>query len=155
VRARLALGDREAATREDGSFQLAVPCGGLHTVRISALEAPGLGWFDLDPDAPEHFLLLDADDPFECRLDLGARVLAVATVPASVELQGPDGWSFSPSTPLGATVACLSPKMHGGDYRWTRAAVTIDAEGMEDVDPASLSGIVTVEEGILSVVDAR
>jgi hypothetical protein len=154
VHARLGLGDREATTREDGSFQIAVPHGGLHTLRIAALEAPGLGWVDLDPGEEEHLLLLDADDPGKCVLRLGGRVLAVATVPAWVELEGP-GWVFRPVRPLGTTLACLSPRLDSGAYPWTRAAVRIDAEGTESVDPVSRSGVVTVEGGILSVVDAR
>lgn len=153
VHARLALGDREAVTREDGSFQLAVPCGGLHTVRIAALEAPGAGWVDLDP-AAWQVLLLDADDPAECRLDLGGRVLALAVAPAWVNLEGPE-WLFTPSRPLGTALGRLSPKLPAGDYRWTRALVRRDREGRESVDPVSLSGVVTVEEEILAVVDAR
>ncbi len=154
IRARLALSGREATTLDDGSFQLAVPHGGLHTVRIAALEAPGVGWVDLDPDTPEHALLLDADDPHECIFELGARVLAVATVPAWVELEGP-GWVFRPMRPLGTALACLSPRLDSGDYTWTRAIVRVDGERMETLDPVSRSGVVTIEAGILSVIDAR
>ncbi len=154
VHARLSLGDREAATLEDGSFQIAVPHGGLHTIRVAALEAPGFGWVDLDPGAREHRLLLDADDSKECVFELGARVIAVTTAPAWVELEGP-GWSFTPLTPAGATLARLSPRLDGGDYAWTRATVRMDGEHMDTLDPVSRSGVVTIEGGILSVIDAR
>ncbi|MFI5402591.1 MAG: carboxypeptidase-like regulatory domain-containing protein, partial [Planctomycetota bacterium] len=154
VHARLALGDREATTLGDGTFQIAVPHGGLHTVRIAALEAPGFGWVDLDPDAREHRLLLDADDRRDTVLDLGARVVVVTTVPAWVELEGP-GLEFSPLKPLGATLARLSSKLDSGTYGWRRGTIRIDAEGRSDLDPASGSGLVTIEDAILSVVDAR
>jgi hypothetical protein len=154
VRARLRLGDREALTLDDGSFQLAVPHGGLHAVRLAGLDAPGFGWVDLDPRQPENTLLLDADDRRPLVLDLGARVLVVTTVPALVELEGAN-FGFDPLEPLGSTLARLSPRLAAGRYAWTRATVRIDAEGGVHVDPASRSGVVTVEDGILSVVDAR
>ena len=154
VRARLRLGDREAVTLDDGSFQLAVPYGGLHTVRLAGLDAPGFGWVDLDPHQPENSLLLDADDRRPLVLDLGARVLVVTTAPVLVELEGAD-FAFDPVEPLGAVLARLSRRLDAGRYTWTRATVRIDAERGVRVDPVSRSGVVTVEDGVLSVVDAR
>lgn len=155
VHARLRLGDREATTLDDGAFALAVPHGGLHTVRLTGLDAPGFGWVDLDPHQPENSLLLDADDRRPVVLDLGARVVVVTTAPAWVELKAAD-FAFDPLRPFGATLARLSPKLAAGTYTWTRANVRIDAEGRGvDVEPVSRSGVVTVEDGILSVIDAR
>jgi len=154
VHARVRLDGREATTLADGTFQIAVPHGGLHTVAIAAIEAPGFGWVDLDPDQREHRFLLDADDPGTCVLDLGRRVLVVAVAPAWVVVEGP-GFDYSPLRPAGATVGALSGKLDGGDYAWTRGTVRMDAERVLEMDPASRSGVVTVEEGILSIVDAR
>jgi hypothetical protein len=154
VHARLALKDREVETRADGSFQLPVPWGGLHAVRVAALDAPGVGWVDLAPDEVPHYVVLDADDPAACVLDLGARVLAVLTVPSQIRLENTP-WGFLPIRPVGGAVACLSPKLAPGDIRWTLTTGQADGHGDVLWDESPRSGTVTVEEGALAVLDPR
>jgi hypothetical protein len=67
-----------------------------------------------------------------------------------------DHWVFRPERPLGQAVGCLSRKLGGGDYLWTCRPVRLDpGTGEGRVGPVSRSGVVTVEDGVLSVVDAR
>jgi hypothetical protein len=156
IAARIAHGEEEVATGDDGSFRVVVPHGGLVTIWLAALQVPGFGWIALDPGADEHALLLDADDPgAACRLDLRGRVLALAAIATIVELRGPGRWSFYPPGLPGATVGRLSPRLPPGEYTWNRHVARTDARGRTTFDPPSGSGTVTIGEGGLAVLDAR
>lgn len=125
--ARIALGTEETRTAPDGTFTVIAPHGGLVTPWLLSWDVPGHGWFDLDPRSDAHALLLDADDPATCRLDLDARIVAFATAPCRIELEsdppGPGSdnqarWWWSPQEPAGRPVACISRALHPGAYVW-------------------------------------
>jgi hypothetical protein len=128
-----------------------VPHGGLHTIWLAALDAPGWGWVDLGPGDAEHALLLDADDSApETRVDLDRRVLMLATPPCYLELDqepaaDPAGhWSVE--LYAGPTAGFLSERLPVGTYVWERRVPTGDR---------AATGTVTVPAAGLAVVDAR
>jgi hypothetical protein len=153
VRARLRCAGSEVATAQDGSFQIVVPHGGLHTIWLAALDAPGWGWVDLGPGNPDHALLLDADDPArETRLDLDRRVLVLATPPLFLyfdtdkpaRVGDDEQWLLTLEDP-GPTAAFLTKRLAAGTYVWAR----------ESPGGARAKGTVTVEANALAIVDAR
>lgn len=147
VRGRLRCGENEAVTGEGGAFSIVVPCGGLHTMYLDALEAPGVGWVELAPGEPAHAILLDADDPGACRFELGGRILVLASgnfgFGASSESDAKGSWTTGASEePKGAY---LSPRLEPGPYRWH----------WHDGSDAEREGSVRVDPDRLAVVDMR
>lgn len=150
VRGRLRCGESEAETGEKGAFEIVVPCGGLHTIFLDAFDAPGVGWVELERfGEAAHAVLLDADDPKDCRLDLGGRILLLAgprfdftVMPADGE-EG-SGWGVGEEEGE-PRQAYLSPRLEPGAYRWEWG----DGLGAER------SGEVRVDPLRLAVVDVR
>ncbi len=149
VRGRLRCGASEAVTGEKGAFEIVVPCGGLHTMFLDALEAPGVGWVELARGQAGHAVLLDADDPKECRFDLGGRILLLAGrsfdfVVMPADGNGESGWGAGAEEDEPGQ-AYLSPRLEPGPYRWEWG----DGLGAER------SGEVRVDPDRLAVVDVR
>lgn len=150
VRGRLRCGESEVETGEKGAYEIVVPCGGLHTVFLDALDAPGVGRVELARfGRAAHAILLDADDPKDCRLDLGGRILLLAgprfdftVMPADGE-EG-SGWGVGEEEGE-PRQAYLSPRLEPGAYRWEWG----DGLGAER------SGEVRVDPLRLAVVDVR
>jgi hypothetical protein len=147
VRGRLRCGASHAETDEKGAFEIVVPCGGLHSIFLEALEAPGVGWVELAKGAPAHAILLDADDPAECRFDLGGRILLLARPPfrfgvAPVEGQG-GVWSARAEEEQRPVY--LSRRLEPGTYSWW----------WRDDLGGERSGDIRVDEDRLAVVDVR
>ena len=116
IRARFDGGE----SREDGSFTITLPHGGVHPVPLRALHVEGIGWVELHQKfARPCGFLVDADRPGSLsRLDLDRRILLVA--------DGGDAWVSPRGPALMLTIesngldGVLSDPMDPGEYRWTR-----------------------------------
>jgi len=146
VPARLRCVDSEATTREDGTFQITVPHGGLHTITLAALDVAGIGWVELAPNVAEHALLLDADNPAECRLELGGRILLRATQPfAFCAGRGEDKVDWYEAGEEVSGGASLSPRLEPGSYHWN----------WDNLGGWQRTGDVRVEADRMAIVDLR
>ncbi|HEX5137235.1 MAG TPA: carboxypeptidase-like regulatory domain-containing protein [Planctomycetota bacterium] len=149
VRGRLGCGESEAWTGERGAFEIVVPCGGLHSIFLEALEVAEVGWVDLARDGPAHAILLDADAANECEFDLGGRILLLAgpdfafSVRSGADGKGKFAWVVSGEDE--PRPVYLSPPLEPGSYRWA----------WEDPSGNARWGDVLVDPGRLTVVDVR
>jgi hypothetical protein len=145
VRGRLRCGASEAVTGEGGAFEIVVPCGGLHAIHLDAIDAPGVGWVELARGRAEHAILLDADDPGECRFGLGGRILLLAGPSFAFAVGDGDKAAWFAGGEDEPRPVFLSPRLEPGSYRWS----------WDDGKGWSRTGNVRVDPLRLAVVDVR